>query len=108
TVDALLDTGSDTTCIDPSLVQALGLPVAGFSLGNVPAAGGLTHIMQYQVGLVILHPSGQASQNFTNNNLLVAEVPLNQLGYQALIGRDLLDRCKFVYDGPAKQFSLTY
>jgi hypothetical protein len=41
-------------------------------------------------------------------NLLILEMPLGGLGYQALIGRDLLDRCDFFYGGRSQRFSLTY
>ena len=42
------------------------------------------------------------------SDLLVVEVPLAVLGYQALVGRDVLGRCRFLYDGPSGRFKLTY
>jgi hypothetical protein len=41
-------------------------------------------------------------------NLLVLEVPLAGLGYQTLLGRDVLDHCDFLYAGRRQRFSLTY
>ena len=37
-----------------------------------------------------------------------AEQNLAQLGYQALIGRDILDLCLFVANGPGRSFILGY
>ena len=33
---------------------------------------------------------------------------LNQSGYHALIGRDVLAECTLVYDGPNNRFALTW
>jgi hypothetical protein len=38
----------------------------------------------------------------------VLEQPLGQLGYQLLIGRDVLAACLFIHDGPASRFTLAY
>ena len=58
TARALLDTGAEVSCFDPSLVQALGLPWRGPTPANVPATGGLTFSAQHDTALTILHPSG--------------------------------------------------
>jgi hypothetical protein len=60
------------------------------------------------VELTLVHPSGYARANLVSRNLPVLEQPLNQLGYQALIGRDILDRCLLVYDGPGRAFTPGY
>ena len=105
---ALLDTGAEVTCLAPSLVRALGLPSRGPTPANVPATGGLTFSSQHDTALTILHPSGNAGDHLVIGDLLVIEVPLTVLGYQALVGRDVLARCRFLYDGPGGRFRLTY
>ncbi len=105
---ALLDSGAEVTSVDPSLVQALGLPLDSFSLTNLPAGGGLTVATQYFAALTIVHPSGNAALNLVLSDLLVVELPLGPLGYRALIGRDVLARCRFLYNGPRGRFRLAY
>ena len=47
-------------------------------------------------------------QHLAKRTLLVQELPISQLGYDVLIGRDLLASCRFVYDGRTGQFELSY
>ena len=107
-VRALIDTGAESTCVDPSLVQMLRLPVAGSTFANLPAHGGLKVNMQYDASVTIVHPSGNPRDSLVVKRLSVLDVPLAYLGYQALLGRDLLAWCRFVYDGPANKFELAY
>jgi hypothetical protein len=108
TARALLDTGAEVSCLDLSLVQTLGLPSRGPTPANVPATGGLTFRTQHDTALTLLHPSGRAGDQLVIGDLLVIEVPLANLGYQALLGRDVLARCRFLYDGPGGRFQLSY
>jgi Retroviral aspartyl protease len=107
-LEALIDTGSDSTCVDPTAIAPLGLRVHKYTMTNVPAAGGFSFAVEREAGLRIIHPSGDPSRNFIEAALPVVELPLGQHGYQALLGRDLLDRCRFRYDGPARTFALAY
>jgi hypothetical protein len=107
-VQALVDTGAEVSCADPSLIRMLGLPLHSVTLANLPAAGGVTWSMQYEANLTIEHPAGQASLNLLMRNMLVVEVPLRSLGYQVLVGRDVLALCDFLYSGRAGTFTLTY
>lgn len=104
---ALLDTGADCTCVDPQALAALPLLLKGIGLANVPALGGLRAVAQYDAGLTVVHPAG-ASQNLVIHEHPIVELALNQLGYQMLIGRDLLDQWLFIRNGPAGLFSLSY
>jgi hypothetical protein len=74
----------------------------------VPAIGGLSLTWQRDAALTILHPSGSAAEDLRITNLVVVELPLLGLGYQALIGRDVLSQCRLLYDGPADRFELSY
>ena len=102
---ALVDTGAEITCVDGLLIQQLGLPLAQLALANLPALGGLRVGTHYHAGVVIVHPSGIP---LVVPNLLIMEVPLAGLAYQALIGRDLLARCDFLYSGRRQRFTLRY
>jgi hypothetical protein len=105
---ALLDTGAELTCVDSSLIHALALPLSGIVLANLPAHGGLTAGVLRDAALTIVHPSGNPQANFVLRNHTVLEVSLGSLGYQCLLGRDVLRRCRFLYDGPRNQFRLRY
>jgi hypothetical protein len=105
---ALLDTGAEITCIDGVLVEQLGLPLAQLALANVPALGGIRVGAHYHASLTVVHPSGARGRDLVLQNLLILEMSLSGLGYQALIGRDVLDRCDFLYRGRQQRFALAY
>jgi hypothetical protein len=64
--------------------------------------------VHYHASLTVVHPSGDLLQALVLQNLLILEVPLAVLGYQVLIGRDVLDHCDFFYGGRQQRFSLAY
>jgi len=107
-VRALLDTGAEVSCVDEALVGTLGLAPDSLTLANLPIAGGLTFGYQYRADLTLMHPSGDPQLDLVLPDLLVVELPLGALGYQALIGRDVLDRCRFTYDGPRRRFRVAF
>jgi hypothetical protein len=105
---ALVDTGAEVSAVDPGVITGLGLPLKAAGLANVPATGGPTETWARPASLSILHPSNQPILNLVISALDLFEVPLTGLGYEALIGRDVLSRCVLIYDGPAAVFTLAY
>ncbi len=108
TLEALIDSGSDCSCVDPVAIAPLRLLLRGPQFTNVPAIGGLTLAVEREAALRIVHPSGHPSRDFVEPWVPLVELPLGTRGYKALLGRDLLDRCRFRYDGPARTFALAY
>lgn len=111
TAEALIDSGSDVTCVDPTILAPLqkqGLTATKFIPINAPALGGFRPTGEYSVSLTILHPSGNPKANLVLRNQVVVDQEIGALGYQCLIGRDVLDRCIFVYDGPSRHLTLGY
>jgi hypothetical protein len=104
----LLDTGAECSCADPRALAALALPLASIDFANIPALGGAALAPQYIVSMTVVHPSGDPGLNLVIGALLMAEVPLAALGYDVLVGRDVLARCRFLYDGPGGRFRLYY
>lgn len=102
---ALIDTGASSTCVDPSVLQRLGVTATGAILIHTPSTSGKPHMCeQFDVSLRIEHP---------HTSLLVAAVPVLALdlasqGITALIGRDVLGTCLFIYDGVAASFTLAF
>jgi hypothetical protein len=96
------------TSIDSALAQALGLPLSRVSFVNLPAHGGMTIASVSDADLTVVHPSGDPRDDWVVRDLLVVELALAGLGYQVLIGRDVLAMSRFVYDGRGNRFSLDY
>jgi hypothetical protein len=108
---ALIDTGADVSCVDKGILApliALGLKPNRFVFANLPAAGGTNLTGEYALGILVPHPSGRPKSALQLRSQPVVEQPLATLGYEALIGRDILARCMLIYDGPSGTFTLGY
>jgi hypothetical protein len=104
----LIDTGSDLSCVDPLAIRSLDLEQSGLLPTNSPGLLGLALSPQYSVSFTILDPTSPGPRNLHLADWIVTELDLSLLGHQALIGRDVLSRCLFTFDGPANTFTLTY
>jgi hypothetical protein len=106
---ALIDSGAEMTTLDSALInqmqQQLGLKYLTVTPSSAPALGFSGLAVVYPISFVVIHPAGQ---HLVMRTLLVQELPIAQLGYDILIGRDLLASCRFVYDGRSGQFELSY
>jgi hypothetical protein len=115
-VVALLDTGAECSCVDPSVAARAALPIYGFGFASAPGTsikppsgfGGVGVNTRHTAGLTLLHPSGAVGQHLVVPDVIIQALPLNNLGYDALIGRDVLASCVVVYDGPAGSVTLAY
>jgi hypothetical protein len=110
-VRAMIDSGAEVSCVNPVVLASLrtaGLSAKRFVFTNVPAAGGLTLSPAYNISLTIVHPSQNPRANLVLRNHDVIEQALNVLGYDVLLGRDVLSSCLFVYDGPSGIATLGY
>jgi hypothetical protein len=105
---ALIDSGAEVTSLDQKIIKALALPLSNVTLANLPATVGMLISTFHTASVTILHPSGVARQHHYTPKLSVCDLPLGLLGYDAVIGRDILNRLRFVYDGPPQKFSLDY
>jgi hypothetical protein len=108
---ALLDTGADVSCADSRVLAPLlghGLRPIRFVFTNMPALGGLALAGEYSVNLTIVHPSRQVAANLTLHDLPLVEQSLGALGYEFLLGRDVLAHCLLVCDGPGRRLTLGY
>lgn len=106
-IRALLDTGASCTCIDPSVLKALGIPPTGNVLLNTPSTGSEPHTANvYDVSLAI---PGATSPPLFLHTIAIAETELlAKQGFHALIGRDVLENCVFHYNGPVKILTVSY
>jgi len=104
-IRGLVDTGASCTCIDPSIVTALGISPSGTATLHTPSTGTQTHqANQYDVSLVLVHPQ----ISYTIHAVPVVESHLAIQGIQGLIGRDVLSNCLFIYDGRSGIFTWAF
>jgi hypothetical protein len=103
---ALIDTGSDVTAVDPHFLQQLGA-VSRLRASTHTAAGQIK-VNLYEISLTISGPSGPAGPVYVRPTLLVTELAVALPNINALVGRDVLDECLFLLDGPGRQFLLGF
>ncbi len=107
TVKGLVDTGASTTCIDTSVVEALGLETKGDVAVITPSTGDQPiDVDYYDITAMIF--AGMDQPPLLNATLLVAELPIQNQGFQAIIGRDLLSECVLIYNGATEQYTLSF
>jgi hypothetical protein len=71
-------------------------------------AGGQVHVNLYRVSLSVLGPTGARSPMLVQPDLVVSELVVQLPNVDVLIGRDVLDECLFIHNGPAQQFILGF
>lgn len=103
---ALIDTGASITSFDESVVTKLGINPNGVVM--VGTAGGPQQQFTYQVRFSF---PGTAFPGFEHPRVLgcnlTGQTVLNQQPVIALIGRDVLARFVFVYNGTVGMWSLS-
>jgi len=98
--NAMVDTGAGITCVDRSVAVALGLQPVGTT--HLAGAVGQGPRNLYAVRIVLW--GGQLNVDATG----AAEADLGAFGIHALLGRDVLDKMLFIYDGTQGEFTLSY
>ncbi len=97
---ALIDTGAVNTCVDQEAAKRAGLVIvdsgkmtsATHKAEVVPVYAGAFDFANFPINLVVQRAYG---------------AHLAPQGLIALIGRDVLQRCLFIYNGPDGSFSLS-
>jgi hypothetical protein len=105
---ALIDTGAQATAVDPAALTAvigLGIQPTRFVFVNLSGAG-TQPSAEYAVGLAVGPTATGKKPIFAVRSQLVIAQDLAPLGYQAIIGRDLLAQCLLIYDGPGNSVTL--
>jgi len=92
--------------IDPASIASLGLTATGSVTISTPSTGQDGHdCNQFDVSLIFQLAGGYS---YTVYAVPVIEADLSVQGIQGLLGRDVLARCVFVYDGGAESISLSF
>jgi len=107
-VRALIDTGASFTSIEPKVLADLGLTPTGTIDFVTPSSGqNVVTTDTYDVDLNIYKTEKEPPLSMPNLRVAACELFLRQ-GIHALIGRDVLSRCIFIYNGEDGIFSLAF
>jgi hypothetical protein len=109
----LVDPGASSTVIDFSIVQFLGLQSIGVVPSFTSTTGAIPHLTKrYAVSVWFPQPptpvQAQPSAHPVHLNLPVIEADFSTAGFHVLIGRDILARAVFIYNGLAGRFTLAF
>lgn len=108
-IRALIDTGASATCIDPSALLPLQLTPTGIATVHTPStkSNEPSEHEQYDISLIVPAAANQPPLVLHILPVICADL-LSSQGFHALIGRDVLSQCIFIYNGPAGFFTLAY
>jgi hypothetical protein len=105
-VNALIDTGTDISAVDPGILGALGL--TPFDRVTTHTVGGQVSVGRYKISLSIFGPARAAGPVLLRTEWTVMELPTLLPNINALFGMDLLSECRLIVDGPARQFTMEF
>ena len=108
-IQAIVDTGSNATAVDPSVLEKLNLTPTGSTTIITPSTGNQpVPVDQYDISILI--PAARSDQLplFLPTLPAICVKLLDSQGFHALIGRDILAQCIFSYNGSIGLFTLAY
>jgi hypothetical protein len=104
-VPGLIDTGASVSALDESIVTLLGLAPRNIISIHTPSTGAAYEKRMTFEALVVI---GETLGKPLSRTIAVISCELATQGFLALIGRDLLQYCRLIYDGPQNSFTLEY
>lgn len=105
---ALVDTGASCTCVDPTILNQLGITPTGTAHVHTPTTGAApATASQFDVSIVIIFGTPPRLL-YGNHTIAVVESDLTAQGIEALIGRDILETGMLQYNGETGLFSLAF
>ena len=106
-MNALIDTGASCTCVDPTIIKALGLVPTGSTQMLTPSTGSQpVTTEQYDASLMIYGANQQSPLEIPVMPVVASD--LKSQGIDALIGRDVLKFCLLTYNGAIELFTLAF
>jgi gag-polyprotein putative aspartyl protease len=100
-VTAVIDTGAQTTVLNPDTVKRLRLKPVGRTFIVTPSTTHPVECHRYHVNVYF-------SEACAIENIFAVEAPMGGQPYQCLIGRDVLRLGEFHYRGVANEYSLIF
>ena len=103
-VSLLIDTGAERSVIDETLIDGWGLVYVSASWAAT--INGTRPIRSFELALSLGHAS--APLRIDSLIVMARRSPFHGVPYRGLLGRDVLDRVLFEYDGPHHRCRLSY
>lgn len=100
-LQGIINTASEKTWVDLTLLNRLQLKPHDEDSLHTPTGPSL-EVGRYQVGVELQFDDGVISRPFLD----VVSADLRPHSYDALFGRDILEKAKFIYDGQAGVYEL--
>jgi hypothetical protein len=95
----LIDTGAEQTAIDEAAIDEWGLVYVGMSF--VRTMTGTRPVRNYELNLRLTSSNPTGSWHVGSVVVMATRGSFEGVPYRGLIGRDILDRVVFTYNGPA-------
>lgn len=104
---ALIDTGSDFSCVAPAVLRQLRLtvPVAKSKTGTTT---GIASVNLFDVSVNVLDLRNPLGPKLILPVVMVMEIPAPPPNLDVLIGLDVLLTARLVLDGPRREFTLEF
>jgi hypothetical protein len=91
---ALVDTGAEFTCVDPSIFDSLNIDESDLSEAHISGFDRESHTIKGKVNVRL------PSENWGSTFVIIAKWDLDhRKEYKAIIGMDLMRNFRLVYDG---------
>jgi hypothetical protein len=109
-VRALVDTGASQTNVAESLLTQLGIVIKDVvPVSTASTVGDTLHSAnQYDASLIVPGPPENPVPLILPSIPVLGFNPPGSHGFQALIGRDILNRCVLIYNGSTRLITLSY
>lgn len=106
-VRALVDTGASVTCVEPQVMERLGISPRGKTPCLTPSTG-TEHVLMDEFDVCISVYRDLHEVPCRIENLSVVGAVLNRQGFDVLLGRDFLSRCILHYNGTTRSYTLAF
>ena len=97
-IDFLLDTGADVTCIHPGDLRPLGIETRFVPAGSAIEASGIGGGGRYFEEIAVLQFEDETETRYYAINLYIAEPNQEMEGLPSVLGRDVVNRWRMIYD----------
>jgi hypothetical protein len=99
-----IDTGSNVTAVSPAILRRLGVPTHYQTTTQTVSGNVSVNVAKVSVG--VRDSRDPTSPELLEPTLSVMELMTPLANVEVLVGLDFLLGCRFLLDGPARQFSL--
>jgi hypothetical protein len=103
----LVDTGTDVTCVAPSVLRRLALTVP-VAKSKTRSSTGSAPVDLFRVRVNVLDLRNLSGPKLILPDVLVMELPNPLTNLDVLIGLDVLLTARLLLDGPRREFTLEF